>query len=224
MSSHKKKKVSISSDPSNRTEIIALRSKMADGNALFSFRFFCPNSVRVGDFNNYYVNRESAVKSAIEFIDLIREVSRIKWTMVYSTGYRKSLRVKETRDDDAAIDRIERVLVEGYGFPKDTVDQFERSYIELAFGDGHRLITVCVDGIFEILFVDNNHLICRESSRFVSQKDRYEFPCLFDEAHLDVGKVINEYNIAELVMEDVVAGKYEDVNKIIKDYEDLRNT
>ena len=56
-------------------------------------------------------------------------------------------------DDNLIIDRIESILINGYGMPKRKVDEFERMYFEFSFGNGKRVIgTKIYDNIFQILF------------------------------------------------------------------------
>mgnify|MGYP003301426101 CR=1 FL=1 len=222
MSLHKNNKIKVSRDPTNKTEINALRAKMANGNALLSFRYFNPKSIKVGDFNNYYANRNSALKAVIEFVVALKNLSQINHREVFSNQYLKSIRVKQIRNDDKAVARIEKVLAEGYNFPPMLIDQFERSYIEIAFGDGHRAISICVDGIIEVLFIDNNHLICRESSREnrLKLKESFGFPCLLDSIHIKNDNH-KECNVAELVIQEMENDKHMKAADAIKLYYEL---
>lgn len=227
---NKNKEIKISGKPSDdigiKANVSSLRSMISDGNALFLFRYFYPNSVRVGDFNNYYANKMSATRGLIEFMGILKTVSRINHEEIFAPQFRKSVRIKKIKDDDGAIDRIEKILVDGYNMPSETVRQFERLYVELAFGDGHRLISVCADGVFEILFVDNNHLVCRESSRSIKLKENFCYPSLLDDTHLLAGangKNMIEYNIAEMVMEEIINDRCTGIQEAKELYIELSN-
>lgn len=226
MSSHKQKTIKTSSDPTGKTQINTSdkkRPELANGNTLLSFRRFNAKSIRVGDFNNFYVDHKSAVIALLEFHAVLKEISDISYNELFSRQYGKSLRAKKIRGDDDAIERIEKVLIDGYSVPKLMVEQFERSYIETAFGNGRRMISIYMDGILEPLFIDNNHLICRGSSRAVKVKELYSYPCLLDDIHLDDVTGLRECNIAELVMDDVMSGGYKDVEEIIRVYKELKD-
>ncbi len=190
----------------------------------FSFSYFKRNSVRVGEFNNYYETKVGGINAVNDLFQTMGEMSRLNRTELYSNAYKKQFHLNNIKDN-SQIDRIEKVLRDGYGFPDGLIDSFERSYTEFAFGDGKRAITATFYGsLFEFLFLDPNHLICSEFARDIKQKDKYNEKSGFVEWNMDdfesKEKVIMEY--LDLLIEDYKDDKIETKEKFIEDYTEIK--
>ena len=127
-------------------------------------------------------------------------------------------------NDNKIIDRIESILVNGYNMTQEKVDEFERTYFEFAFGNGKRVIgTRIFKNIFQILFIDCNHLVCLNSTRNPKIKSNYAFPSLFqkDMLAVDLIKKSNREKVFELFIEEAKKGRYETVQELILNYEEF---
>lgn len=148
----------------------------------FSFRFFVPNSIRLGDFNNYYADQDEMSLVLDDVFKRLKNISSNKIKENFSPQNRQSLRLKliEERDHGKVIDRLEKILVEGFKIPRGTIEQFDRTYFEFEIEDGGRVICVKQDSILHLLIIDNNHFVCREAARekFNKQKDKNSYSFL----------------------------------------------
>ena len=113
------------------------------------------------------------------------------------------------------VDLIERVLVDGYGFPQQFVDNFERSYIEFSTKNGKRVIAALMYGtLFECLFLDPNHFICPKKSRNIKFKESFIIPSAFqkwDKEIIDLEEpMLKDY--LEMLIEDYENGKFEKID------------
>ena len=110
--------------------------------------------------------------------------------------------------------------------PKEKVDEFERLYFEFSFGDGKRVIGTRINhNIFEILFIDCNHLVCKKSSRSPKIKMRFNVPSVFGrEIIKDEIKNYDERELIELLIEDARMGAFENIDDLIKEYDSLFET
>ena len=120
------------------------------------------------------------------------------------------------------IERINDVLLNGYHFSKDMVMNFENSYYEFSLDNGSRVIFVKIDNIFELLFIDNNHMIYKESSRILKHKESYSYPsCL--------GKINFSYDydeksareILEIMLEAYKNGEFDNLNDFVNNLKEL---
>lgn len=76
--------------------------------------------------------------------------------------------------------------------------------------------------MFEILFIDNNHLICLESSRNVKSKMSFEVPGIFDWKSNSDCKELNYRDVIDMLVDDIRNGKYTSFVDFIKDYEEIK--
>lgn len=202
-----------------------VRPSIKDGiskKIVFSFSFFKGNSIVLHEYNSYYENRNDAEKAVSDFFQTVSEISKLDSTTFYSVNMQKQFhynKFKEKRE----IERIENVLIKGYSMPKEKVDEFERLFFEFSFGNGKRAIcTMIYDNIFEVLFIDCNHMICLESCRDVNKKTLFGIPSLFvwDEKK-SKAKDDEKIELINMLMEDAKNNKYHSVDDLIKDYEEL---
>lgn len=190
---------------------------------IFSFSFFQGKSIKVNDFNNHYGNENDAKKSISDFFDTLTIISKMSSQEFYSTSIKEQNHYNEFTDNDI-IDRIEMVLMEGYGMPRKKVDGFERSYLEFSFSNGKRVIATKIYGnLFEILFIDCNHLICIESARNIKQKMLFSIPGLFKISGQCVDlKEYSRDDLIDMLFEDARNNKYTSIEEFLKDYEEIK--
>ena len=121
------------------------------------------------------------------------------------------------------IDRIENILISGYGISKKKVDEFERLYFEFSFSNGKRAIgTKIYDNIFEILFLDCNHMVCLEFCRTAKIKMKYNCPSLFGKFDKEISITeLEKEKLLEMLIVSVRNGDCTSINDFVKDYDDL---
>lgn len=148
----------------------------------FSFKYFVPKSIRLDDFNNFYSNEDEMHLVLYDIFERMKMISTNKVKENFSPQNKKSLRLKslEERKGKDIISRLERILAEGFGVPKGTIEQFDRTYFEFEIEDGGRVICIKQDNILHLLFIDNNHFVCRDAARekFNKEKDKNSYPFL----------------------------------------------
>lgn len=196
--------------------------KLPDNQIVFSFSFFNSNSICLKDFNNFYANSSDAFKSVADFFQTIKQISNMNGERFYSMNMQTQFHYNEF-DDNKVIDRIESILTNGYKMTQTKVNEFERLYFEFSFGNGKRAIgTKIYNNVFEILFLDCNHMVCLESSRNLKIKMLFNFPSIF--GVVEDREFQNEFDNNELInilLEDARNGKYNNINDFIMDYDDL---
>ena len=216
------KVIKISSNEKGKTLIKVGTKISADNKIVFSFSFFNGQSISVSNFNNFYANKSDAIKSVNDFFQTLKDISNFEIKQFFSPAIKTQFHYNEFVDYKV-IDRIENILIDGYGMTKKKVDEFEGLYFEFSFSNGKRVIgTKKHDNIFEILFIDCNHLVCFESSRTPKIKMKYSYPSIF-------GKTDNTTNIEEFAQEELFKmlidsirhGDYSNMDEFIKDYDDL---
>lgn len=216
------KQIKLSTTEKGKTLVKVGTQKSVDNKIMFSFSFFNGQSISINDFNNFYANSSSAIKSVNDFFQTLRVISNLEIKDFYSPAIKTQLHYNEF-NDNKIINRIENILIEGYGIPKKKTDEFERLYFEFSFSNGKRAIgTKIYDNIFEILFIDCNHMICLESCRSQKIKMKYNFPSLF-------GKFDTPLNTHELEIKEIIEmlidsmrnGEYTNIEDFLKDYDDL---
>ena len=216
------KQIKISTNEKGKTLVKVGHFRTVESRIVFSFSFFNGKSIRINDFNNFYVNNSDAIKSVNDFFQAVKEISNFDINQFFSPAIKKQFHYNEF-DDNKVIDRIEDILVNGYGMTRKMVDEFERMYFEFSFGNGRRVIgTKIYDNIFEILFIDCNHMVCLESSRNIKIKMKYNCPSIF--GGIDKTITINEYNREELIdmLIDLARNNaYSNIEDFLKDYDEL---
>ena len=193
-----------------------------DNKIVFSFSFFNGHSISINDFNNFYANNSDAVKSVSDFFQTLNAISNFEIKQFFSPAIKTQFHYNEF-DDNKVIDRVENILINGYRFSRKKVDEFERLYFEFSFSNGKRAIgTKIYDNIFEILFIDCNHMVCLESSRTPKIKMKYNSPSLFGKFDKEIS--ITEFDKDELLEMLIVSAKngdYTSIDDFVKDYDDL---
>ena len=111
---------------------------------------------------------------------------------------------------------LENILKKGYLFNETKIKSFENTYYEISFGDGHRMICSKVDNFFELLFIDTNHMIYRETSRFLGAKQNYKYPSCFGKINFDENYFeVQIIDLAKMIIEDYEMGKITDSTEMI---------
>lgn len=193
-----------------------------DNKIVFSFTFFNGQSICISDFNNFHANHSDAIKSVNDFFQTLKDISNYEIKRFFSPAVKTQFHFNEF-DDNKVIDRIENILVNGYGITKKKVDEFERLYFEFSFSNGKRVIGTKIDSnIFEILFMDCNHMVCLESCRTPKIKMKYNCPSLFGK--IDKTIMPEEFDREELLkmlIDSARNGDYCNMEEFIKDYDDM---
>lgn len=225
MSSHKNNKaIKISGKVPDNGPIKATQGPglSGSGRILFSFRFFNGESVRVGDFNNYYANSKDAQLAAVDLFSKMKNYSAMKMSEV-SSGYSKRQLHCNRIDEAKNVVRIEKILREGYKVPERSIKDYEGMYHEIGLADGGRIIAVQYQNVFDVLFVDCNHLVCNDSARFAAAKANYNYPSLFGGVD-SIGGINRqcETSCEKELMSMVMRGEFSSIKELIEMYEAVK--
>lgn len=195
--------------------------KLPYNKIVFSFSFFHCQSICFRDFNNYYANEQDSKKAVSDFFETIKLLSCLEPKELFSPNMKVQYHYNEF-EDNLIIDRIESILVNGYGMPKRKVDEFERMYFEFSFGNGKRVIgTKIYNHIFQILFIDCNHLVCTQSSRNKNLKSSFHYPSSFEKVNNEMNIKNKQLEVLDLFIDSAKKGVYSSVEELIRDYEEL---
>jgi Mn-dependent DtxR family transcriptional regulator len=162
------------------------------------------------EFYNY-------IKQAMEYINNAEK----KFTNLINLEKMKLIDAIKTNhfhpiNTEREVRRIENILKKGYLFNETKIKSFENTYYEISFGDGHRMICSKVDNFFELLFIDTNHMIYRETSRFLGAKQNYKYPSCFGKINFDENYFeVQIIDLAKMIIEDYEMGKITDSTEMI---------
>lgn len=181
-----------------------------EGKIVFSFSNFLKESIVYNDFNNMYANKMDSINAVKDFFDSLKIISTLTISQLCNYSFKKQFHYNEFKEQDI-IDRIDDILINGYNWPEQFVkNDLEAMYFEFQFSNGKRVIgTKVEDNVFSILFLDPNHLICKESSRDVKRKQDYSIPSIFEGWQSTYVDSIN-YNAKEFLQEFIY--EYENDN------------
>lgn len=183
--------------------------KLNNDKPIFLFSSFCYESIETPEFNNKYANMKTAVNTINAFVEKIKILENSKLFEI------KNLNHFHLISGEREVKRIEEVLRE-YKINELKIKSFEGTYYEIPFGSGQRIICSKVENVFEILFIDSNHMIYKESCRFLKAKEYYEHPSCFEK--IDFSKNYFEMEIidmAKMIIEDYEAGKINSADEIV---------
>lgn len=219
---YNKREIKPLTNEKGKTLVKVGNQRSVDNRIVFSFSFFNGQSICISDFNNFYATRSDSMKSVSDFFQTLKDISNFEIKQFFSPAVKTQFHYNEF-DDNKVIDRIENILIDGYGIPKQKVDEFERLYFEFSFSNGKRAIgTRIYDNIFEILFIDCNHMVCLESCRTLKIKMKYNFPSLFGRFDKEVEfSDFNREKLLEMLIDGARKGDYTSVGDFVKDYDDL---
>ncbi len=219
---YNKKEIKTSGNGKGKTLVKVSGTRPLDNKIVFSFSFFNGQSIHYRDFNNFYANEQDSKKSVSDFFETIKLMSNLEPKELFSANIKKQYHYNEF-DDNLIIDRIETILINGYGMTRKKVDEFERMYFEFSFGNGKRAIgTKIYDNIFQILFIDCNHLVCIESARNIKLKNGFSYPSVFEKVNNEI--TIEQFQHEELfqmLIDSAREGAYTNIDDFIQDYDDL---
>ena len=185
------------------------------------FKYFQCNSITIDGFNNCYLNKEASIKSAHSFITRIKDIQSKTLKELRNRSMRKLYHFHSIQNENE-VKRINYVLKEGYHFSNNTIENFENNYYEFALNSGERVIFVMVDNLFELLFIDSNHFIYRESSRNAKYKDKFEYPSCLGEVEPSFD--YKEWQIIDIVKTMILAydnGEIDDLDEFVSMLKDL---
>ena len=221
---YNKNKIKVN-DANGKTLVKSSLIEVIEQKIVFSFSFFKGKSICFKDFNNYYATESDSKKSISDFFTTLNEISKMDSKRFYSPEVKEQLHYNKFTDNKI-IDRIENILIDGYGMVSEQIKQFERMYFEFSFSNGKRVIsTMIYNNIFEILFIDSNHMVCLESCRNIKRKMKFEISSLFDKQVVDeVKKEYAKIVLFEMIIDDAKNGVYENINELIADFEALQIT
>lgn len=186
----------------------------------FCFESFSSKSIRLGDFNNFYANENDAKHAVKDFFDTLKNICSFDIKSFYSPHVKKQLHFN-LLTDSIIINKINNILINGYGLPKGFIDNIESYYCEFSFSNGKRVIGYLINNnTFGVLFIDNNHLVCIDSSRNVKTKMLFNYPSLFG-SYVDNGVSIDVDELIKMMFDDAKNGYYGTLDEFIRAYEDL---
>lgn len=149
---YNKREIKPLTNEKGKTLVKVGNQRSVDNRIVFSFSFFNGQSICISDFNNFYATRSDSMKSVSDFFQTFKDISNFEIKQFFSPAVKTQFHYNEF-DDNKVIDRIENILIDGYGIPKQKVDEFERLYFEFSFSNGKRAIgTRIYDNIFEIVY------------------------------------------------------------------------
>ena len=122
------------------------------------------------------------------------------------------------------VNRIETVLKDGYKVNSKTIENFEKHYYQFALKSGERVICIKTDNYIQLLFIDNNHMIYKESSRNLKIKEDFEYPSCFGKINFE--QDFEEYNtldIVKMLIEDYKNGQITDLSEFVEQLEEAIN-
>lgn len=189
----------------------------------FDFTYFQARSISISGFNNCYRKESDSINAVGDFFETLKNINSFNKKAFFVPSVKTQFHYNEFTDDEI-IDRIERVLTDGYGMPYEKVKEFERMYFEFSFNDGKRAIgTRIYDNIFSILFLDPNHLICAESSRNVKSKLSFSIPGVFAKLKNDAlsKEEFNQNEFLKMIIQDYNMGKYTSMEDIVNDLKSI---
>ncbi len=193
-----------------------IENNIPDNKICFSFIYFKEESIRIPNFNNYYENKLDSINSVNDFFDTIKEMGKYPKEKLFSPSIKKHFHLNLI-EDNKSIDLIEKVLVDGYQLTQEFVDNFERTYIEFSTTNGKRVIASLMYGsLFECLFLDPNHLICPDKTRFFKKKQLFSVKSAFqkwDEEPENLNEPMHKDYI-EMVIDDYENNRYSAVETI----------
>lgn len=186
--------------------------KLNDDRPIFIFSSFYYESIEIDGFNNKYMNMKKSINTVNHFIEKIKSLSNSKMSDINRLNHFHPIK------SECEVKRIERVLKDGYMVNDIKIRSFEGTYYEIPFGDGQRIICSNVENVFEILFIDSNHMIYRESSRLLKAKQNYKCPSCFGKVDYNIS--YQEYDMPELIniiIDDLESGRINNIKDIIED-------
>ena len=181
-----------------------------DKKVFFSFTDFRTKSIDIDNFNNFYLKIEDSRNAVHDFFDIAKAISGLYFREFFSTYYKKEFHLNKL-EDPISVGMIEKVLKQGYDFPQESIDEFEQMYFEYQINDGKRVICYIVDNVIHPLFIDNNHMICGKSSRFLKSKKLYKIPSSFYKT--DINKDSDEEKNIKIYLKDIL-DEYESDNNM----------
>lgn len=175
---------------------------------VFLFENFMGNSISINDFNNYYANQKQSIETVNQFMEQIKNIEKSD----NISTIRHCHPIKSKRE----VDRINKVLKDGYIFNDEKIKSFENTYYEIPLG-GQRIICSRIDNMFELLFIDSNHMIYKETSRFLKVKNDFEYPSCFGKIKFSKDykeKCVDDF--IHMIVEDYDSGVCIDIKDIIE--------
>ena len=183
---------------------------------IFLFANFHGNSIRIRGFNNYYKNQTDSIKTVFNLIETIKEMEKLTLNELFETSRQRKMHC-HLIDSELEVNRIETVLKNGYNINNKTIENFEKHYYQFALKSGERVICVKTDNYIQLLFIDNNHMIYKESSRDLKNKEIFEYPSCFSKINFE--QDFEEYKTLEIVkmlIEDYKNGKITNLSEFVE--------
>ena len=183
---------------------------------IFLFTNFHGNSIRIRGFNNYYKNQIDSVKAVYNLIETIKEMEKLTINELFEASRQRKTHCHLIASE-LEVNRIETVLKDGYKVNAKTIENFEKHYYQFALKSGERVICIKTDNYIQLLFIDNNHMIYKESSRDLKIKEIFEYPSCFGKINFE--QDFEEYNtldIVRMLIEDYKNGQITDLAEFVE--------
>lgn len=215
-----KNKKRIPSPHSPKNSLIVNKTDLSNYDKIvFDFTYFQTRSISINGFHNCYKKKIDSINAVGDFFETLKNINSYNKKSFFDTSVIKHFHYNEFKNEDV-IDRIEKVLIDGYKMPFEKVKEFERLYFEFSFNDGKRVIGTKINGnIFSILFLDPNHLICEESCRNLKSKLVFSIPSAFEKWKNDTlaREDFNQNEYLKTIIEEYNNGKYSSIEDIVND-------
>lgn len=190
---------------SNIENLISSSGISFNNKLVFNFEHFASKSFIIDNFNNFYVNVNEAKHVVKDFFDTLNNICSFDIKTFYFLHIKKQFHFN-LLNDKLIVKRIKHILIDCYGFPNKLLLEMKNSFCEFSFSNGKRVIGYLINNnTFGVLFIDNNHLVCIDSSRNVKTKMLFNYPSLFG-SYVD-----NEVSIDD----ELIRMMFDDAKKVI---------
>lgn len=196
---------------------------------------FQPNSIILDDFSNHYKSNLEFIYYNSELFKLFKDLSNKNFNETFIDNDNRRVMRTKILDKENTVKRICKILEEGY---KVNIEQLNDSkFIECGTSIGSRFIGIIRDyHIIEVLFLDPNHLVCRDDRFSIKQKLGYRVPSLLDK-HFDTNTLNQEFRLIsdkhldsrkddllfyyKAMIQDFREGKISSVEELIQNQESI---
>ena len=223
MEKSKLKNIKPSTTQRDNISFVTPGREQEESDITFSFKLFNGKSIRVDNFNNYYENQNAAHKSVSDLLYIFNNISRENTKTIFLKNKKSQFHLNQMSNDDS-IEIIEKILLDGYGLPKQVVAEFDREYFEIvANADGGRLIFVMVDNLMLPLFLDPNHFVYRKVSKNKKRKTNYSHPGFFvySQEYVDYYNQLKQVDsLRDAAIQYARNGEFRTVNDFLKAWDE----
>ena len=210
MEKYKLKNIKPSTTQRDNISFVTPGKEQEESDITFSFKLFNGKSIRVDNFNNYYENQNAAHKSVSDLLYIFNNISRENTKTIFLKNKKSQLHLNQMSNDDS-IEIIEKILLDGYGLPKQVVAEFDREYFEI------------VANLMLPLFLDPNHFVYRKVSKNKKRKTNYSHPGFFvySQEYVDYYNQLKQVDsLRDAAIQYARNGEFRTVNDFLKAWDE----